>query len=114
MYLIYGIHWMLTVVTGPERIPQAALVRGLREVSDPYADPMATMVREDGNADGPGKLTRLLGMDRAFYGEDLVSSSRIWLEDRGITPEYTTGPRVGIDYAGTPWKEMPWRYCMNA
>jgi DNA-3-methyladenine glycosylase len=95
MYLIYGMYWMMNVVCGPEGAPQAALFRGLREVS------------------GPGRLTRLVEVDRAFYGEDLVSSDRIWIEHSGPPPSYTTGPRIGIDYAGEPWKDMPWRFLMN-
>ena len=95
MYLIYGMYWMMNVVTGPEGVPQAVLFRGLREAS------------------GPGRLTRLLGVDRSFYGVDLVSSGQIWIEESGISPAYTTGPRVGVDYAGEPWKDMPWRFLMN-
>jgi DNA-3-methyladenine glycosylase len=95
MYLIYGMHWMMNVVTGDSGFPQAVLFRGLREAS------------------GPGRLTKLLDVDRAFYGEDLVSSDRIWIDASGSTPAYSTGPRVGIDYAGLPWKDMPWRFLMN-
>jgi len=95
MYLIYGMYWMMNVVCGDVDVPQAVLFRGLREVS------------------GPGRLSRLVGVDRSFYGEDLVSSDRIWIEEIGPTPAYSTGPRVGIDYAGEPWKNMPWRFLMN-
>jgi len=94
MYLIYGMYWMMNVVTGPAGTPQAVLFRGIRE------------------ANGPGKLTRLLGVDRGFYGEDLVSSERIWIEEAGAVPEYTTAPRVGIDYAADPWKSKAWRFLM--
>ena len=95
MYLIYGMHWMMNVVTGQQGVPQAVLFRGLRE------------------ANGPGRLTRLLDVDKAFYGEDLVQSERIWIEASELVPTYSTGPRVGIDYAGEPWKNMPWRFLMN-
>ena len=95
MYLIYGMYWMLNVVTGSEGVPQAVLFRSLREAS------------------GPGRLTRLIHVDGDFYGEDLVRSDRIWVEDRGTRPDYSTGPRIGIDYAGDPWKDMPWRFLIN-
>ena len=94
MYLIYGIHWMLNVVTGAEEQPQAVLIRGVREAS------------------GPGRLTKLTGLDKGYYGEDLVSSNRVWIEDSGTVPDYNAGPRIGIDYAGDPWKDKPWRYMM--
>jgi len=95
MYLIYGMYWMLNVVTGTEGVPQAILLRGLREAS------------------GPGRLTRLIKVNKNFYGEDLVSSERIWVEESGMRSIYTTSPRVGIDYAGEPWKDMPWRFLLN-
>ena len=94
MYFIYGMYWMMNVVTGPMDVPQAVLFRGILE------------------ADGPGKLTRRLGIDGQFKGEDLVGSPRIWIGESGITPAYTAGPRVGIDYAADPWKSKPWRFLM--
>ena len=95
MYLIYGMYWMMNVVTALEGVPQAVLFRGLVDAS------------------GPGRLTRLLQVDKDYYGEDLVYSQRIWIEESGKQPNYTTGPRVGINYAGEPWKDVPWRFLIN-
>jgi len=92
VYLIYGMYWMLNIVTGTEGDPQAALIRGTADIS------------------GPGKITKMLAIDRSFYGEDLVTSSRIWLEDTGMRLSYNSGPRIGIDYAGDYWKSVPWRF----
>jgi DNA-3-methyladenine glycosylase len=94
MYLIYGMYWMLNVVTGEKNRPQAALIRGLKGLN------------------GPGKLTRALGLDRSYYGEDLVSSPRIWIRQGLENPDFITGPRIGIEYAGDPWKKKPWRFCL--
>lgn len=95
VYLVYGMHWMLNIVTGEENDPQAVLIRGLKDCS------------------GPGRVTKTLGIDKSFYGEDLTTSRRIWLEESGITPDYNTGPRIGIDYAGDYWKSRPWRYVVH-
>ncbi|MEX0986509.1 MAG: DNA-3-methyladenine glycosylase [Bacteroidales bacterium] len=95
MYLIYGMYWMLNVVTSVKDDPQAVLIRGLREVS------------------GPGRLTRQLELDGSFNGEELVKSERLGIMDAGIQPSYTTHPRIGIDYAGEPWNTKPWRFLMN-
>jgi DNA-3-methyladenine glycosylase len=92
IYLIYGMYWMLNIVTGEKDIPQAVLIRGVSEFP------------------GPGRLTKGLGIDRSFYGEDLVSSGRIWFEDSGIIHHVNNGLRIGIDYAGEYWKTRPWRY----
>ncbi|MGB8492126.1 MAG: DNA-3-methyladenine glycosylase [Bacteroidales bacterium] len=92
VYLVYGMYWMINVVTGPEDFPQAALIRGLTECT------------------GPGRLTRLLGIDKSYNDEDLITSPRIWIEESGIIPVYKTSPRIGIDYAGEYWKSRPWRF----
>ncbi len=92
IYLIYGIYWMLNVVTGPAGDPQAVLIRGAGELS------------------GPGRLTRGAAIDSSYSREDLVTSQRIWIEEGSYRPALTAGPRVGIDYAGEPWVSMPWRF----
>jgi DNA-3-methyladenine glycosylase len=92
IYLIYGMYWMLNIVTGEENVPQAVLIRGVD------------------NYPGPGKLTKFLGIDKSFYGEDLITSDRIWIEDSGINHKINNSTRIGIDYAGEYWKTRPWRY----
>jgi DNA-3-methyladenine glycosylase len=92
VYFVYGMYWMLNIVTGAKNIPQAVLIRSFE------------------NCYGPGRVTKLLGIDKSFYGEDLTVSSRIWIEDSGFSPVYKAGPRIGIDYAGEFWKAKPWRY----
>ncbi|MFZ0280070.1 MAG: DNA-3-methyladenine glycosylase [Bacteroidales bacterium] len=95
IYLVYGMHWMLNIVTGEENNPQAVLIRGIE------------------NCKGPGRVTKVLGIDRTFYGEDLTVSDRIWLEGSGIPAGIQTGSRIGIDYAGEYWKSRPWRYFLT-
>jgi DNA-3-methyladenine glycosylase len=92
IYLIYGMYWMLNIVTGEKDNPQAILIRGVEQYP------------------GPGKLTKSLGIDKSFYGEDLIFSDRIWIEDPGIVYPVNIGHRIGIDYAGEYWKLRPWRY----
>lgn len=95
IYLIYGMYWMLNITTGPEGFPQAILIRGIDQ------------------ADGPGKLTRKLHLDKGFYGENLATSSRLWLEDTGDKQNYCSTPRIGVDYAGEYWKNIAWRYVIE-
>jgi DNA-3-methyladenine glycosylase len=92
VYLVYGIYWMLNFVTGEKNSPQAALIRGIEGFN------------------GPGKLTVELGIDRSFYGIDLTTSQKIWVEDSGYKPVINKGPRIGIDYSGEIWKNKQWRY----
>jgi DNA-3-methyladenine glycosylase len=65
IYLIYGMYWMLNFVTGETDQPQAVLIRGTEAYN------------------GPGRLTKALGLDKSFYGEDLSASGRLWVEDAG-------------------------------
>jgi DNA-3-methyladenine glycosylase len=95
IYLIYGMYWMLNIVTGEIDNPQAVLIRGVKDYR------------------GPGKLSKSLGIDKSFYGEDLVLSERIWIEDPGLVQTVKSGTRIGIEYAGEYWKSRPWRYFLS-
>ena len=95
VYLIYGMYWMLNFVSGEENHPQAVLIRGIDDII------------------GSGKVGRELKMDKSFYGENLLTSERIWLENAPDITSFETAPRVGIDYAGDEWKNKPWRFFMK-
>jgi len=95
MYLIYGMYWMLNIVTSVKDEPQAVLIRGLSGIS------------------GPGRVSKHLELDKSFYGEDLMRSVRIWIEENDQHFRYTAHPRIGIDYAGSEWALKPWRYLMQ-
>lgn len=95
VYLIYGMYWMLNVVTGETNNPQAVLIRGLE---DCY---------------GPGRLTKKLMIDKDFYGENLMKSSRLWIEENNHKYTINNAPRIGVDYAGELWSSKPWRFFTN-
>jgi DNA-3-methyladenine glycosylase len=94
VYLIYGQYWMLNLVTGFEGDASAVLIRGIEGFS------------------GPGRVGRELQIDRSFYGENLLNSERIWVEDADPVLEIRTSKRVGIDYAGE-WVDKLWRFYTN-
>ena len=94
IYLCYGVHWLLNLVTGPADYPAAILIRGAGEVR------------------GPGRLTRALQIDGSCNTQPIRRNSGLWLEwAYPILPEdeILRTPRIGIGYAGSPWTEMPWR-----
>lgn len=88
VYLVYGMHHCLNVVTGPEGYPAAVLLRG---AESPNGLP----------AQGPGRLTRAFDVDRALDGASLLDQE-IWLEAGPAVgdAEVRRGPRIGVDYAG--------------
>jgi DNA-3-methyladenine glycosylase len=92
VYLIYGMYWMFNIVTGTIDLPQAVLIRGIEGFN------------------GPGKLTKHLGIDGTFYGENICCSSRIRISENGLKVKIKQSPRIGIEYSGEPWVNMPWRY----
>lgn len=92
VYLVYGIHWLLNIVTGESGDASAVLIRGLIGLP------------------GPGIVGKALMLDKSFYGENITTSNRIWIENTGINITYETATRKGINYAGEPWASKPWRY----
>lgn len=97
LYLIYGMYELFNVVTGEEGDAQAVLVRA--------AEPLGGVT---GKTDGPGKLTRALGLTRAHNRHDLTRAP-LTLEPGTPPAEVVTTTRVGIDYAGV-WKDAPLRF----
>ena len=102
VYLIYGMYHMLNVVTERTEFPAAVLIRA---------------IEVDGELiDGPGKLCRLLAIDRSLNRVDLTNRRSLWLEDRGVkvfSKQIGTFPRIGVDYAGV-WAKKPWRFRLLA
>ena len=90
VYLCYGIHWMLNLVTGAEDDPQAVLIRGVE------------------GASGPGRVTRFLGIDGSMNDTELGTMLR--LEDDGFVPEIECTPRIGIGYASPEDQARLWRF----
>ncbi|HSN57391.1 MAG TPA: DNA-3-methyladenine glycosylase [Candidatus Sulfomarinibacteraceae bacterium] len=106
VYLIYGLHSCLNVVTVGEGEPEAVLVRGGRPVLG------AALVRrrrgprvaESALTDGPGKLCQALALTTADDGTDLCDvTSGLVIRDTGfrvVPASVERLPRVGVDYAG--------------
>jgi DNA-3-methyladenine glycosylase len=99
VFLIYGMHHCLNVVTEREGFPAAVLIRA--------AEPGTGV---DLATNGPGRLCRALAIDRTHNGLDLTGGP-LRIELRAPPLPYDavgTGPRVGVGYAGA-WAERPWR-----
>ena len=94
VYLCYGMHWLLNIVTGERDEPEAVLIRACVE------------------APGPGKLTKKLGITGELK-RDSILGDELWVEDDGFACEVVTDKRVGIGYASQEDQERLWRYKMK-
>ena len=98
VYLVYGMYWMLNVVTREKDYPAAILIRGAREV------------------EGPGRLSKYLKIKRNLYGKKAEKKSGLWVEDRGLkigNKNIRKTKRIGVSYAGTYWAGKKHRYVLN-
>ena len=100
VYLIYGIHDMLNIVTKEAGEPEAVLIRGINGL------------------DGPGILTRELDITKAKQnGKPLGEDSGLWIEARADgfdADRIVAKPRVGIDYADEYWRNQPLNFSYQA
>ncbi len=94
VYLCYGIHNLLNIITGSEDDPQGVLIRCCQ------------------GAEGPGKLTRALGIDLTYNGLDILNTDRICLW-QGQRCAFETATRVGIGYASKDDQMRPWRFILK-
>lgn len=95
VYLVYGMHHLLNVVTGVADHPSAVLIRAVEGCT------------------GPGRLTRLLDIGIGFNRAPVAPASGLHLEDDGFAvpaEEIRSTPRIGVEYAGPVWSRMPWRF----
>ena len=112
IYLCYGIHQMLNVVTGSLDNPQAILIRSI--IPDTGVEIMkerCNKTRAKGLSDGPGKLCKAMGIHRMYNGLPL-DKTPIWIEANSIKispTEIKVSPRIGIDYAAED-AALPYRF----
>jgi len=113
IYLIYGMHFMLNIVTEPAGVPAAVLIRAVEPQSGLDLMRRRRPAGPGRNlTNGPGKLCQALAIDRALHGWDLTLGQALWVEAANPLPDtaIATGPRVGIGYARPADQAAPWRW----
>ena len=91
IYLCYGVHWLLNIVTGEENEPEAVLIRACVD------------------ANGPGKLTKRLGITGELNRKS-ICGEELYIIDDGFQCEVVTDKRIGIGYASQEDQDRPWRF----
>lgn len=95
VYLCYGIHWLLNIVTGDKDDPQAVLIRACE------------------GFEGPARLTKKLKITGEYNRKGITDCEDFYIEDDGFKCEVKTDKRVGIGYASQEDQERPWRFIMK-
>jgi len=115
VYLIYGMYSLFNIVTSPKGIPHAVLIRGIHPLDGiEFMKKRRNMNSGKGFSDGPGKLSRALGIHYSDTGLSL-QGDRIWIEDRKVEisdGDIIVGPRIRVDYAGKD-ALLPYRFNIN-
>ncbi len=116
VYLCYGVHYLLNVVTGPEEIPHAVLIRGIIPVEGIEIMQKRTgkKITDSKLTDGPGKLSKALGINIKHNGVSFFGKE-IYIMDKGVNykkEDILAGPRIGVDYAGLD-ANLPYRFLLN-
>lgn len=94
VYLIYGMHYCVNIVTEQKNYPAAILIRGVESIS------------------GPGRVAKYFGIDKHFNAKPATRAIGLWIEDRGIIikpRQIKQDKRIGVDYADE-WKNKKWRF----
>ena len=95
VYLCYGMHWMMNVITGDVGDPQGVLIRACVD------------------APGPGRLTKKLGITKEYNRKNILACPDLWIEDDGQRFSIETDKRVGISYAAQEDQDRLWRFKMG-
>jgi DNA-3-methyladenine glycosylase len=97
IYFVYGLHWMLNVVTGPVGFPAAVLIRGVEGIV------------------GPARLTKALGITGKLNGKLASKETGVWFSEgpRLARKHIMRSARIGVDYAGEEWSSKPYRFSLK-
>lgn len=115
IYICYGMHHLMNVVTGPAESAHAVLIRALEPADgiEVMAERRNMEIMDPRITKGPGALSAALGLRSSLTGAHLYdASSPVWIEDRGflyVDEAICTGKRIGVESAGDA-AHWPWRF----
>jgi DNA-3-methyladenine glycosylase len=93
VYRVYGLHWMLNIVTGEVDEGAGVLIRGIEGIS------------------GPGRVAAALHVDGSLQGRPAGKSSGLWFEAGALgAVSVKRTARIGVEYAGPIWAEKKLRF----
>ncbi|MBU2887939.1 DNA-3-methyladenine glycosylase [Gilvimarinus agarilyticus] len=112
VYLCYGIHHLFNVVTNVAGKADAVLIRAVEPLDGDWSDRHP----KTKTSNGPGKLSKAMGITMEMNTARLTDENDIWIEDAPdiVGTSIVASTRVGVDYAGED-ALLPWRFyiCNN-
>jgi DNA-3-methyladenine glycosylase len=118
VYFVYGMHWLLNIVTEKVDTPGAVLIRGLEAL-----DGKAVIASRRGNQpparwlDGPAKICQAFGITGDYNQKQIFQDgAEIFVEDNPRNPDRAVieTPRIGLESVPEPWRSIPWRYYLDS
>jgi DNA-3-methyladenine glycosylase len=133
VYLVYGMHHCLNVVTEADGRPAAVLIRAVEpvvgqasmrearlalalrrartEAARAGAAARMAALADERLASGPGLVTAAFDISLEDTGTDLLDPrSPLRIEPGRPPSRIARSARIGIDYAAEPWRNLPWRF----
>jgi DNA-3-methyladenine glycosylase len=97
VYFVYGVHWMLNVVTGPGAYPSAVLIRSVEGIV------------------GPARLTQALGINGDLNGKPANKETGVWFSEKPQPrrKQVIRSARIGVDFAAPIWSAKPYRFSLK-
>ena len=115
VYFVYGMHYMLNIVTEEIGFPAAILIRAV----EPLAG-QREMAALRGNSarnltNGPARLCQAMAIDKQFNGWNLTTGDTLWVADAPTLPTdaIARGTRIGIGYAAPADQNALWRFWLK-
>lgn len=113
VYICYGMHQMMNIVTNKKEIPDAVLIRALEPLKG-----IDTMLKRTGKSfldytltRGPGNVGKALGIFKHHSGSFLLDNEIYLLDDNYTIPDGAIGisKRIGVEGAGKD-SLLPYRF----
>ncbi len=116
VYLCYGIHHLLNIVTSIKNDPKAVLIRGVKPTNGVNEMLLRRKKKKFTSScnNGPGKAALSLGISSKINGASLISN-KIWIEDHGLIIKKNNiiiTKRVGVDFAEED-AILPYRFILK-
>lgn len=124
IYICYGIHQLFNVVTGPDGMAHAVLIRAIEPVEGQsfmlerrqMPGKLAMQTVKPALTTGPGSLAQALGLHSSMSGQSLITADTpCWIEypkNEVAEQDIASGKRIGVESAGdcAAW---PWRFWLT-